>query len=87
MWWAYLLVALAAAGLSWVVALVLHRKERERKVGEKRAESERIAEEARRAGDEIRRKAELDAKEHHLRVQADFEQKTRITRDELQRLE
>jgi ribonuclease Y len=87
MWWAYLLVALAAAGLSWVVALVLHRKARDREVGEKRAESERIAEEARRAADEIRRKAELDAKEHELRVQADFEQKTRITRDELQRLE
>ena len=87
MWWAYLLAALAAAGLSWVVALVLHRKERDRGVGEKRAESERIAEEARRAADEIRRKAELDGKEHQLRVQADFEQKTRITRDELQRLE
>ncbi|MBI5500157.1 MAG: ribonuclease Y [Deltaproteobacteria bacterium] len=87
MWWAYPLVALAAAGLSWVVALALHRKQQAMQAGEKRVEAERLAEEARRAADEIRRKAELDAKEHELRVQAEFEQKTRITREELQRLE
>jgi ribonuclease Y len=87
MWWAYLLAALLAAGLTWVVATILHRGQREREVGEKHAESQRIADEARRGADEIRRKAELDAKERQLHLQAEFDEKTRVTREELQRLE
>ena len=87
MWWAYLLAALVAAGIAWVVATALHRKQRDREVGEKRAESERIVEEGKRQADEIRRKAELDAREEKLRAQADFEEKTHVTREELQRLE
>jgi ribonuclease Y len=87
MWWAYLLAALVAAGIAWVVAAALHRKQRDREVGEKRAESERIVEDGKRQADEIRRKAELDAREEKLRAQADFDEKTRVTREELQRLE
>jgi len=87
MWWAYPVAALLAAGLTWVVAGLVHKRQRERETGEKRQESERILDEARRAADEIRRKAELDAREQVLRSQTDFEEKTRVTREELQRLE
>ena len=87
MWWAYVLAALVAAGLAWVVASVVYKRDRDKTQEEKRQEAEKLLAEARREGEELKRKAELDAKEHRLRAQTEFEDKTRVTREELQRLE
>jgi len=87
MWWAYLLAALVAAAIAWAVASVVYKRDRDRARDEARQEAERLLAEARREGEELKRKAELDAKEHRLRLQAEFEEKTRVTREELQRFE
>jgi ribonuclease Y len=87
MWWAYVLPAVVAAGATYLGTASVLNARRRRELAEKRADGDRVLEEARKAAEEIQRKAELDAREHLLRVQKDFEGKTRVTREELQRLE
>ncbi len=88
MWLPYALAAAALAGAAtYVVVSLAYRRRREREIAESRLESQSIVDKARRDAEEILRKAELDAREQVLRTKAEFDEKTRVTREELQRLE